>query len=442
MPSYHADHAWLESGLHAQVRLEVDVDGRIQAVHTETPAQPGDVALGPLLLPAIPNAHSHAFQRLIAGCTEYQSDPADDFWSWREAMYACAQRLTPDDLYTVACHAYREMQVAGYGQVCEFHYLHAAESADGPLRMAEALIAAAAHTGIALTLLPVLYQQGGFDGRPLSARQQRFGLSTQRYLELLATLRAREHARLRVGIAVHSLRAVSPSALREVLAHPLAAVGPIHIHIAEQTAEVDQCRAAYGTTPIRWLYDHAQVDARWHLVHATHADAEEIALLARSGASVVLCPSTEANLGDGVFALTDFLQAGGSLSIGSDSHVVLDPFAELELAEYGQRLWARARNRCASATQPAVAQRLLQAVLAGGRGAAGMECGRLQVGASADWLVLTPAPGFQEDAGARQLDSRVFAQPRGTLQAWCQGQPVQAADGRGFARLRSTLVSP
>jgi formimidoylglutamate deiminase len=425
------------------VRLQTDVSGIVRGIETAQALKPGDQHLGRLLLPAIPNAHSHVFQRLIAGRTEFQSNPTDDFWSWREAMYACANRLSPADLYVIARHTYREMQLAGYGQVSEFHYVHLDPSGQlygDPAAMSKALIAAAAEVGIGLTLLPTLYLRGGFDDQPLSARQRRFGLALDHYINMISDLRSLEHARLRIGIALHSLRAVSPSALAELLNSEVARTGPIHIHIAEQQAEVQQCMAVLGRRPIDWLFDHVEIDARWNLVHATHADTAEIQRIAASGAGVVLCPSTEANLGDGLFALPEFLDAGGTLAIGSDSHIELDPIEELKLAEYGQRLRLQARNRCASSTQTSVAARLLDAVLRGGQQAADLACGELRVGGSADFIACQPAPGFEMDNAERLLDTWVFARPRGLQQAFCAGQRVAPLAGDAFAALRCALT--
>lgn len=440
---FHARHGWIAQRLQSDVRLSVDAAGTICSIAAGQPRQVGDTDAGPLLLPAMPNAHSHVFQRLIAGRTEFQSDPQDDFWSWREAMYACANRLSPDDLYQVALHTYSEMLVAGYGQVCEFHYLHldpAGRAYADPAAMSRAIIAAAQQVGIALTLLPTLYLRGGFDDRPLSARQQRFGLALDSFVHMMEDLRTLEHSRLRIGMALHSLRAVSPAALAQLLDSAVAQSGPIHIHISEQRAEVAQCIATLGTSPINWLLDHAPVDARWHLVHATHADPGEIQRVANSGASVVLCPSTEANLGDGLSALPEFLDAGGRLAIGSDSHIELDPIEELKLAEYGQRLRLHARNRCASATEPSVAARLLRTTLTGGQQAADLDCGHLRVGASADFLTYSPLAGFELDQAEHLLDALVFARPRGALQAYCAGRPVAPLDGRHFAALRARKI--
>lgn len=299
-------------------------------------------------LPGIANLHSHAFQRAMAGLAERQESEADSFWSWREWMYRFAGILSPDDVRVIARQLYVEMLEAGYTRVCEFHYLH--HDLDGrtyapTTAMADAIIEAAAETGIRLTLLPVLYQRGGFDGRALSARQQRFGHDTGAYLRLVETLRARESSMLRVGIAFHSLRAVEVPVMREVLAAFPQPDLPVHIHIAEQQAEVADCLATHGRRPVAFLLDELPVDARWCLVHATHVDASELRGIARSRAVVALCPSTEGNLGDGLFPLRAFLAAGGRYGIGSDSHVSVSPVEELRWLEYGQRLMAQKRSR-------------------------------------------------------------------------------------------------
>ncbi|MGH8214823.1 MAG: formimidoylglutamate deiminase [Rhodanobacteraceae bacterium] len=299
----------------------------------------------------------------------------DSFWSWRETMYAFASRIDPEQLRAIAAQLYVEMLKAGYTHVCEFHYLHNAP--DGrpyadPAAMSQAIIEAAREAGIGLTLLPVLYMTGGFDGRPLSARQGRFGLSVDAYLRLVESLRPDQSSMLQVGIALHSLRAVPEAAMREVLGFPCARDCPIHIHIAEQIGEVQDCLGVRGTRPVQWLFDHADVDARWCLVHATHLDDAEMRAIAQSGAVASLCPTTEANLGDGLFPLATYLDAGGVLGIGSDSHVSVSPVEELRWLEYGQRLTTRHRNVAAREAGDSVGHALWRAALRGGRRATGL----------------------------------------------------------------------
>lgn len=327
-----------------------------------------DADSGGWTLPGIANLHSHAFQRAMAGLAERRGDSAageDSFWTWRETMYRFASRFDPDTLHAVAAQLYVEMLEAGYTRVCEFHYLHHAPDGRAyadPAAMSNALIAAARDTGIRLTLLPVLYMAGGFDGRPLAERQRRFAHGVDAYLRLFDALRMRQDDRLRVGCALHSLRAVPADAMRAVLA-AVPDDTRIHIHIAEQTAEVDECVALRGARPVRWLLDHAPVDARWTLVHATHLDDAEVAGIARSRATVAICPTTEANLGDGFFPLRDYLDAGGRWGIGSDSHVSVSPVEELRWLEYGQRLRARRRNVATATDTPSVGATLLRDVL-------------------------------------------------------------------------------
>ncbi|MDO5504963.1 MAG: formimidoylglutamate deiminase [Pseudoxanthomonas suwonensis] len=326
-------------------------------------------------LPGIANLHSHAFQRAMAGLAERQGDPNDSFWTWRETMYAMAARLDPDALHAVAAQLYAEMLQAGYTRVCEFHYLHHAPDGrpyDDAAAMSRALIAAARDTGIRLTLLPVLYMRGGFDDRPLAPRQQRFAHDIDGWLRLFETLRAEEGPHLRVGCAFHSLRAVTARALRDVC-EALPATTPVHIHIAEQTAEVDDCIARHGQPPVAWLLDNAPVDARWTLVHATHLTDAEVHGIAASGATVAICPTTEANLGDGLFPLRDYLDAGGAWGIGSDSHVSVDPVEELRWLEYGQRLFTRRRNIAVRRDSPSVGSTLFADVQASAARSTGLD---------------------------------------------------------------------
>ncbi|WP_313927212.1 formimidoylglutamate deiminase [Pseudoxanthomonas sp.] len=316
-------------------------------------------------VPGIANLHSHAFQRAMAGLAERQTHPEDSFWTWREIMYRFAARMDPDSTYAVATQLYAEMLEAGYTTVCEFHYVH--HQPDGrpyadPAAMSKALIAAARDTGIRMTLLPVLYMTGGFDGRELSARQRRFGHGVEDFLRLHEDLRAWQDASLRIGCAFHSLRAVPEAAMREVLA-ALPTDAPVHIHIAEQVGEVQDSLAVRNARPVEWLLREFPVDRRWTLVHATHLTQEETRGIASSGATVAICPTTEANLGDGLFPLRDYLQAGGRWGIGSDSHVSVSPVEELRWLEYGQRLVTRHRNIAVTAHSPSVGETLLRGVL-------------------------------------------------------------------------------
>ena len=314
--------------------------------------------------PGIANLHSHAFQRAMAGMAERQTHPEDSFWTWRETMYRFAARFDPDTLHAVAAQLYVEMLEAGYTSVCEFHYLHHAP--DGrpyadPSAMSQALIAAARDTGIRLTLLPVLYMTGGFDGRALGERQHRFGHDVDGYLRLFESLHAAQDDGLRVGCALHSLRAVPADAMRAVVA-ALPVDARLHVHIAEQLGEVQDCLALRGARPVEWLLANAAVDARWTLVHATHLTPDETRGIAASGATVAICPTTEANLGDGLFPLRAYLEAGGAWGIGSDSHISVSPVEELRWLEYGQRLATHHRNIAVRAGSTSVGETLLHDV--------------------------------------------------------------------------------
>ena len=353
-------------------------------------------------LPGIANLHSHAFQRAMAGRGERRSAAGgDSFWTWRELMYATAARFDPDTLHAVATQLYVEMLEAGYTTVCEFHYLHHAP--DGrpyasPTAMSDALVDAARAAGIRLLLLPVLYMTGGFDGRPLSDRQRRFGHDVDGWLRLFDALRAAHRSdTVEVGCALHSLRAVPADAMRAVLA-ALPADARVHVHVAEQLPEVEECVAMRGARPVQWLLDNAAVDARWTLVHATHLDAAEVAGIARSGATVAICPTTEANLGDGLFPLRDYLDAGGGWGIGSDSHVSVSPVEELRWLEYGQRLASHARGVAADAARPSPGAALLAGAWRSGSVATGIEPGddHLVLDGDAALLAGTDADGVAD----------------------------------------------
>jgi formimidoylglutamate deiminase len=382
-----------------------------------------------LTLPGLPNLHSHAFQRAMAGLAERQTNPTDSFWTWRELMYRFAARITPDSMRAIAAQAYVEMLEAGYTTVCEFHYVHHQPGgkpyADGAA-MSQALVQAARDTGIRLTLLPVLYMTGGFDGRALSDRQKRFGHAVDDFLSLLVGLRKLESDTLRVGLALHSLRAVPEAAMREVLeVEALDRPRPIHIHVAEQVAEVDECVKVRGARPVRWLLDHADVDARWTLVHATHLLDDEIEGIADAGATVAICTTTEANLGDGLFPLKAFINAGGRFGVGSDSNVSISPVEELRWLEYGQRLQSRQRNIAVDYGESSVGALLYGHAFKEGI----VACG--QPKAADDVLVLDDTAPALAGATDKDLHDRyVFAGNRSLVrETWVAGKRV-VADGR------------
>jgi formimidoylglutamate deiminase len=393
--SLFAQHAFLPDGWRRNVLLQWDRHGMLSAVTPDSVAPAGvPRAAGPLL-PGMPNLHSHAFQRAMAGLTEYRASATDTFWSWRDLMYRFAARITPEGLGAIARWLYIEMLKAGYTSVCEFHYVHHAPDGSryaNEAELAQRVVDAAHTSGIGITMLPVLYQYAGFNQQPPRDDQRRFINTPDGLLRIVDALRHAqpEHAALRYGVAPHSLRAVSGDGLRALLEGLDAMLpgAPVHIHVAEQTAEVDACVAAQGARPVQWLLDRFDVNARWCIVHATHVDADETVALATSGAVAGLCLTTEANLGDGVFPAHEYLAAGGRFGIGSDSHIGVDWRAELRLLEYGQRLVRRQRNVLASEHAPYVADRLFAAALDGGAHATGRATGALEAGRRADWIVL------------------------------------------------------
>ncbi len=417
-----APRAWLapaggRSGWRERVLLRISADGRWSEIAEgiDPPAGAEQVA-GPLL-PGLVDAHSHAFQRAFAGLAERREDEADDFWSWRDRMYRVALRITPDELRAVAAQLYAELLAGGYTQVCEFHYLQ--HDRDGrsypePLQTSWALADAAAEAGIGLTVLPVLYERAGFRAPRLRDDQRRFAMGAADVWHAAGAINAARRPLLNAGLAIHSLRAAAPESIATLQRMAKAFDGPIHIHVAEQTAEVDDCLDATGARPIAWLARERLLDRRWQLVHATHSTPDEIDAVASTGAGVVICPSTEANLGDGFADLSGWLGAGVPMTIGSDSHVGRDALEELRWLDYGQRLLHRRRN-VAAAPESGVAStaaRLFDVAVRGGAAAAGLPAWGLAVGARADALVIdaeaSPLLGVPAE---NWLDSLVFSSP-------------------------------
>jgi len=432
-----AESALLPDGWARDVRLTIDdVTGDLTAVEAGGDPAGAERLDGPAL-PGMPNLHSHAFQRAMAGLAEAAELDPGSFWSWRRIMYRFAEALGPDDLATIATQLQIEMLKAGYTAVAEFHYLHNAPDGrpyDDPAELSRALLAAAARSGIGMTLLPVLYQTSGFGGLAPSEGQRRFILSTDRFLSLVEDMAAatRGDGQFRVGVAPHSLRAVPPDALTEMLAG-IEATAPVHIHIAEQVGEVEECLAWSGMRPVDWLLDHQPVDARWCLVHATHLTPDEMLGLARSSAVAGLCPTTEANLGDGLFPLEAFQAAGGLWGIGSDSHVSVSPVEELRWLEYGRRLVTLRRNVAALPGQSTGAG-LWTRALDGGAAACGRRIGTLRPGYRADLLVLDgDHPLTYGRAGDRLVDALVFAGNENLVRHVLVGGRWQVRDGRHAA---------
>lgn len=388
-----AQHALLNDGWQRDVLIAWDEQGVISRVVPDC-RRPPDVEQAGWLLPGMVNLHSHAFQRAFGGLTEYRRQQQDSFWSWRNLMYDFAAKISPEQLEIVATWLYSEMLEAGYTSVCEFHYVH--HQPDGrpyadPTTLCRSLINAAARTGIGLTLLPVCYQNSGFGAQPPEAKQRRFINDTEQFLTLWQQLMPlTRDAQVRLGVAPHSLRAISAQALTRLLSgiDQMDARAPIHIHVAEQRKEVDDCVAWSGLRPVEWLLEHQPVDRRWCLIHATHMTAQEYRRAAGSGAVVGLCPTTEANLGDGMFDFPQWRQHDGRWGIGSDSNVAVSAAEELLMLEYSQRLQFRQRNVCADQRQSDVAASLYLGALRGGAQASGRNVAGLAAGQRADLVEL------------------------------------------------------
>ena len=411
--TYEFDHLMMPDGWRSPGRLTVGDDGMIVAGDETANAE----RVAGHAIPGLPNLHSHAFQRAMAGLTERAGPGRDSFWTWREVMYGFVERITPEDAEAIATQLYIEMLKAGYTAVGEFHYLHHAPDGspyDDVAEMSARVAAAASRAGIGMTLLPVLYMTGGFGGAPAGDGQRRFLNDVERFLAIVEDMRA-AHAddpQVAVGIAPHSLRAVPPEALAEAAAGLAAmdAAAPIHIHIAEQVKEVDDCLGWSGQRPVAWLLDNAAVDERWCLVHATHMDTGETTALAATGAVAGLCPTTEANLGDGIFPLRAFTSAGGRLGVGSDSHVSVSPVEELRWLEYGQRLTHLERNVAADDATPSTGAALYRRALAGGAQAMARPISALTAGMRADIVVLDANhPALVHRTGDDVVDSYIFA---------------------------------
>lgn len=433
-----AREALTPAGWRQNAAVEIGADGRIAAVRDANNTEMTAHRAG-ILLPAPANAHSHSFQRAMAGLAEHRGpDAHDDFWTWRALMYHFVENLTPDDIEAIAAQTQMEMLEAGYAASAEFHYLH--HQPDGAPyeqidELGARLFAAAAESGIGYTHLPVLYMRGGMDDRPLKGGQRRFGCTRDQFAELIDAARlslAGLPSDCNLGVAPHSLRAVGPEAL--AFAAGLEPSAPVHIHAAEQTGEVDEALAHLGARPVEWLLDNARIDQRWVLVHATHMTDAEIDGVARSGATVSACPITESNLGDGIFSASAFLGAGGHVAIGSDSNIRISLAEELRTLEHSQRLRDRRRVILADETR-SCGRFLIETAATGGARALGRDAGRIEAGAWADLFALYPnhltTAGL---SGDRALDSWIFA-GRGDVvsDVWSAGRHL-VRDGRHIRR--------
>jgi formimidoylglutamate deiminase len=443
-----ARDALLPTGWARDVVLDIGTDGEFSSIDVAfTPPPDAERVQGPLI-PGMPNVHSHAFQRALAGLTQRGGPAADDFWTWRTEMYRFLERVGPVEQEAIAAQLYLEMLKAGYTSVAEFHYLHhdpAGRPYANPAEMAMRIVAAAADAGIGLTLLPVFYAHSNFGGAPPTQAQRRFIHGVESFQALMRRLA--ENDQLRLGVAPHSLRAVTPAELESVVALGRDGVvdGPIHIHAAEQRKEVDDCVAWSGARPVEWLLDHASVDAGWCLVHATHMTADEARRLAGTGAVVGLCPTTEADLGDGVFPAVEYLGARGRTGIGGDSHVSVDPFVELRMIEAAQRLTRERRNVLARDGESS-GLHLFRAMVAGGAQAVAQPVGAIEAGCRADLVVLDPDdPALLEQPAANLLDAAIFGPTRRVVRdvmvggRWVIGEGHHADEETILARYRQTV---
>jgi formimidoylglutamate deiminase len=412
------DCVLLPGGWSKNVRIEVR-NGLIENVNSDTAPQQDDRRAA-LVIPGLSNLHSHAFQRAMAGLAEHRGPSGtDDFWGWRRIMYGFLERLDPDDIEAIAAYAYADMLEAGFTSVAEFHYLHRDPQGSlyvDPAELSLRHLAAADATGIGLTLLPVFYEASDFGGVAPTASQRRFVTDLDEFDWIVERARAgaRHEMGRNVGIAPHSLRAVTTDHLTQLLRqHP---TGPVHIHVAEQVREVTDCLAISGLRPVDWLLQHVEVDERWCLVHATHLTPEETTGLAQSGAVVGLCPFTEANLGDGIFPAREYSSQSGRWGIGSDSNISVDAAGELRLLEYSQRLSSRTRNSLSTVDYASTGRALYEAALKGGAQALGRRVGAILPGYRADFLVLDEHhPDLMDRTGDFVLDSWIFACGRGLI---------------------------
>lgn len=433
MPAFFAPVVMLPQGWGHNVRITVNEQGNITHVDAGASGE-GATLLPGIVIPSVSNLHSHAFQRVMAGLTEVAGDPQDSFWTWRDVMYRMVQKLSPEQVGAIATHLYIDMLKGGYTQVAEFHYLHhdvnGKPYASGDLMLQQLLIAAD-NCGIGQTLLPVLYSHSGFGAQPPQPGQKRFIQDVDRYLRQQQALSnaLRRYPRINHGLCFHSLRAVTQEQMEDVLEASDYRL-PVHIHIAEQEKEVNDCVAWSGERPVEWLYNRFAVDERWCLVHATHLSAEELTQIVESRAVAGLCPTTEANLGDGIFPATNFIAQGGHWGIGSDSHVSVSALEELRWLEYAQRLRDKRRNRIVLPELPQVGEVLWRQAAVGGAQACGVTMGMIAPGQRADWLVLERDSWLAHIEDYALLNRWLFGGRSGQIRdVWVAGKQV-ISDGQ------------
>ena len=452
MKRYFCTHALLSSGWRKQVLIDINSDGYIESIEADREKPADAESIGGWVIPSMANLHSHAFQRAMAGLAEVAGNPQDSFWTWREQMYNLVNRLNPEQVGVIAAYLYLSMLKGGYTQVAEFNYLHhdpQGNSYPDDLMSAE-LMQAARTVGIGQTLLPVLYTYSGFGSQPANSGQKRFIQSAESYLNQFSDLEKQMDNPLnRLGICFHSLRAVSMEQMREVL-DSLSGGYPVHIHIAEQMKEVRDCLDWCAQRPVSYLANQVDLDSRWCLVHATHLDKGEIRSIADSGAVAGICPTTEANLGDGLFPAVEYFEREGNWGVGSDSHVSLSALEELRWLEYGQRLIHQKRNRLVSRNNPVVGDVLWKQSARGGAQACGIKMGQLDKGMRADWLVLDDDEWLGSVRDEQRLNRWLFAGTMSEIRdVYVAGRPV-IEQGRHpmeetlreqFARVMSQLIN-
>lgn len=425
------DKTWIDDPV-----FTVDSNGLITQISPPGDHRQVDQSLNAVALPGMPNVHSHAFQRAFAGLSEHRTADQDSFWTWRKLMYDFLLKLSPEDVYVIARQLYIEMLLAGYTWVGEFHYIHndtGGQRYGNLTELSDAIIRAARDAGIGLCLLPVLYQRGGFNNETLSSGQKRFELRSDEFSRLLESVAQHRSSEFNLGMALHSLRAVSLESARQFVdQHPDAC--PIHIHVAEQTREIDDCLTTHHKRSVEFLLDNFDVDDRWCLIHATHLNDDEVARIAESGAVVGLCPTTEANLGDGIFRAKDFLSAGGKISIGSDSHCSVDLREELRMLEYGQRLAGHSRAVLGTESK-SVGRNLYEAAASCGGQAIGVKTGRLAVGARGDFTLVDPDhPAIAGARGDALIDRTIFCNSGTPIIATMVGGKIKSLDDSQFAQ--------
>jgi len=436
MADLYFDSALLPGGWARDVRVAVDSGGWIHSVESDVTPRGARHVPG-IAVPGVPNVHSHSFQRALAGLAERGAPGGDSFWTWRRGMYDFLETLDPAGVEAITGQLFAELLRQGFTSTAEFHYLRndpKGRSYDDPVEMGHRILSAAERSGMGMTMLPAVYRASDFGGVPPLPDQRRFTASVEDLIGDVAVLGANApSATVRVGLAIHSLRAASPTDLMVAVeaVRSMDPEIPIHIHVAEQEREVEACEAWSGARPVAWLLDNAPVDRRWCLIHATHVDGSEIDALAASGAVVGLCPTTEANLGDGIFPFAEFLRCGGRWAVGTDSHVGRSPAGELRMLEYGQRLTTRTRNVAAGRAARSTARTLLEGAWAGGAQACGRRIGLLAPGYRADAVILDPdhpsLAGREEDEA---LDSWLFSGEDTPVRDVFVGGEAVVRDGR------------